>query len=245
MPTITRDQLTILYMQIRENPVTRQEELDEFVRYSRLKEEQFTVLNLFDTPVFPAEMVDNYHSIFVGGSSDASVLKGHNFLESSKNILLYCLEKEIPVFASCFGFQIAVEALGGKVILDEENLEMGTYQIYRTPEAENDLLFHDVSDGFWAISGHKERALRLPENVIHLAYSDLCPYHAFKVKDKPFYGFQFHPEVNDVDLVNRITRYADRYLEGDDHLKKIIEYMQPTPESNDLVYKFVERVLLS
>ncbi|MDM7327317.1 MAG: hypothetical protein P3X23_009425 [Thermosynechococcus sp. Uc] len=31
------------------------------------------------------------------------------------------------------------------------------------------------------------------------------------VLKKPFYGFQFHPEVDDRDLIARITPYCDRY----------------------------------
>lgn len=240
------ENLRILYMQIRDDDVTRAEELQEFVAYSRLRAEQFTVLNVFDRPDFPKTCVNGFDALFVGGSSDASVLQPgkYPFVGPAKELLVYCVAQNIPVFASCFGFQLVVEALGGKVILDCDRMEMGIYPMQLTSEAKTDLLFHDTPDGFLAVSGHKERAVELPEGVTLLASSELCPYHAIKIEGKPFYGFQFHPEVDAQDLKARITRYQARYLKADGHLEEILANLRPVPESNLLLYKFVQRVIL-
>ncbi len=241
-----RSQLKILLLQIREDAVTCQEELDEFVRYSRLEATQFAVLNAFQSPHFEGSCMDGYDALFVGGSSDASVTQPERypFVEATKRLLIHCLNETIPVFASCFGFQAAVEALGGTVVVDAANMEMGTYPLQLTPAAATDCLFHDVPDGFWAVSGHKERAISLPERAVLLAYSARCPYHAFRIVDQPFYGFQFHPEVDPTDLVARITRYQQRYLDNDDALSQIIQNLQETPIANQLIAKFVDRILL-
>lgn len=241
-----RAQLKILLMQIRDDTVTRLEEFEEFVRYSGLGPEQFSVLDVFREPFFDKSCLDGYDALFVGGSSDASVTKPdvYPFVESAKRLLVHCLEQEIPVFASCFGFQVAVEALGGKVIVDKDRMEMGTYPLWLTEAAADDLLFQDVPNGFWAVSGHKERAVVLPEDAILLAYSDLCPYHAFKIANKPFYGFQFHPEVDARDLGIRIKRYQDRYLDEEDQLKDILQNLQNTAIANELIAKFVDRVIV-
>lgn len=242
-----RSELKILLMQIRDDTVTRLEEFEEFVRYSDLEPQQFSILDVFKDPVFDQTCLDGYDALFVGGSSDASVTQPdvYPFVESAKRLLVYCLEQNIPVFASCFGFQVAVEALGAKVIVDKDRMEMGTYQIWLTEAAADDLLFHDVPNGFWAVSGHKERAITLPESAILLAYSDLCPFHAFKISDKPFYGFQFHPEVDARDLGIRIQRYQDRYLDEADQLKEILQNLQNTAIANELIVKFVDRILLT
>jgi GMP synthase (glutamine-hydrolysing) len=47
--TKQRAQLKLLLLQIRDDAETCQEELDEFVRYSRLDAQQFDVLNAFAT----------------------------------------------------------------------------------------------------------------------------------------------------------------------------------------------------
>lgn len=242
-----RSHLKILLLQMREDDFTRQEEFDEFVRYSRLDASQFKVLDTFVTPDFEPSIVDGFDALFIGGSSDVSVIQPdiYPFIVPIKDLLIHCLEQEIPVLASCLGFQAAVAALGGQVILDKANLEMGTYQIWLTDAAADDLLFHDVPNGFWAVSGHKERALVMPEGAVLLAYSDRCPFHAFKILGKPFYGFQFHPEVDAPDMAERIIRYQSRYLDSDEQVTQILSAIQETPIANQLIQKFVDRILLT
>jgi GMP synthase (glutamine-hydrolysing) len=245
--SLRRSSLQILYLQIRQDSLTRTEELQEFVVYSGLDPSQFTTLNVFDTPEFSPNCVDNYSALFVGGSSDASVLdpERYPFVQSAKLLMAYCEAISMPVFASCFGFQLAVEALGGRVIADPAQMEMGVYPMQLSAIAQEDLLLHDSPDHFLAISGHKERALTLPPQALCLASTERCPYHAFRMIDKPFYGFQFHPELNPQDLALRIQRYKAQYLENDDHLEQILAALCETPESNQLIAKFVDRILLA
>jgi GMP synthase (glutamine-hydrolysing) len=242
-----KHELKILLLQIREDEETMLEEFYEFVQFSGLREDQFTKLNTFKTTAFPPNIIDDYDALFVGGSSDASVLYAEDyiFVPHCKALLHYCYGNNIPVLASCFGFQVAVEALGGKVIEDKANMEMGMYPIHLHPEAKNDPLLHDYPDEFWAISGHKERAHKIPLDCVLLASSELCPYHIIKFIDKPFYCFQFHPEVDRKDLVTRLTRYQMRYLENDDVLQQIIDAsIHETTHANKLVKDFVDRVIL-
>ncbi|MCG9893558.1 MAG: type 1 glutamine amidotransferase [Thermosynechococcaceae cyanobacterium MS004] len=245
--SLRRSQIRLLYLQIRQDSLTRAEEFQEFVVYSGLDPSQFTVLNVFDTPTFQPACVDNYDALFVGGSSDASVLnpQRYPFVQSAKELMVYCERQGIPVFASCFGFQLAVEALDGKVIADPDQMEMGVYPMQLTAIAQNDLLLHDLPNPFLAISGHKERALTLPPLASCLASTERCPYHAFRMGDKPFYGFQFHPELNPQDLTVRIQRYKAHYLEDDAHLEQVLATLRETPESNQLIAKFVDRILLA
>lgn len=243
---MNRHSLRILLLQARQDLPTQQEELGEFSRYSGLRPEQFTILNGFDQAEFSPTVIQGHHALFIGGSSDASVLKPdlYPFVPPAQALILDCLEQRIPVFASCFGFQLAVEALGGRVILDREHMEMGTYPIYLTPNAAADPLCQTLPLEFLAISGHQERALSLPPQAIHLAYSQLCPYHGFTLPGQPFYAFQFHPEVDRTDLIARISRYCDRYFENPDAWQELVHSTQETPIANQLIGAFVDRILL-
>lgn len=240
--------LKILLLQIRTDKVTLHEELEEFIVFSGLNRSQFSTLNAFENKSFSPSIINNYDALFIGGSSDASVLDPitYDFLPSCKALLRTCYENDIPTLASCFGFQLAVEEFGGKVILDKENMEIGLYQINLSDDIKNDRLLYDCPNDFWAVSGHKERAQILPQNALHLGKTELCPYHIFTFPNKPFYAFQFHPEVNTIDLIDRITRYKTRYLESSDSLQQIIDdAIYPTIESNLIIKKFVERIVLS
>jgi GMP synthase (glutamine-hydrolysing) len=241
-----KHKLRILLLQIRNQAQVRQEELASFITYSGLQANQFDVLNVFDTPNFDNSVIKGYDALFVGGASEASVLEpdAYSFVNPSIQLLQHCIDQAFPVFASCFGFQLAVLALGGTIIRDQTDFEMGTLPILLTDAAGNDPLFQDIPDAFPAVSVHKERATSLPEECVLLAYTDACA-HAFKVINKPFWGFQFHPEVNRATLVERLTIFKAHYTDGDDHLDKVLESAVETPVSNGLVKKFIERVLLA
>ncbi|MBT8422818.1 MAG: C26 family cysteine hydrolase domain-containing family [Gammaproteobacteria bacterium] len=231
-------------MQIRDSAGVRAEEYASFLTYSGLTEEQLDVLNVFDTPEFTGDVMKGYDFLFVGGASEASVLEPatYPFVESSIALLQYCLSLDIPVFASCFGFQLAVLALGGRIVRDKKDFEMGTPAIRITDAGQSDTLFHDVANPFCAVSVHKERAPELPATCILLAETDACP-HAFRVEDRRFWAFQFHPEVDRATLIERLTHFKDQYTEGDDQLQHVIAGLKETPDSNALVRRFVERVL--
>lgn len=241
-----RDALRILLLQIREDETTIIEELNGFSQTSGLSADQFGLLNVFTTPDFEPNIVDNYDALFIGGSSDASVLEeSYVFHKSCRALIRYCYDNDVPTLASCYGFQLAVEELGGHVIVDKPNMEIGVLPVYLTDQASEDELFAEIPSPFWAVSGHKERAESLGDEMISLAYSDLCPFHAFRIKDKPFYATQFHPEMSAADLRTRIERYRDRYLEAGDDLETILGSAANSTEfANKLVSDFVTRILM-
>ena len=240
-----RSKLRILLLQIRERGRVRLEEHQSFARHSKLCPSQIEILNVFDTPDFPAARVEEYDALFVGGASEASVLEPHNypFLQPAQEMLRYCLAHHIPTFASCFGFQLAVMALGGAIVRDEKDFEMGSVPIQLTEPAQTDLLFHDVPEGFLAISVHRERAIRLPSGCELLAFTPSC-CHALRVRDRPFWAFQFHPEVDKPTLVERLTIYQEKYAESTSHLSAVLAGTAETPHSNRLLEKFIDLVLL-
>ncbi len=239
-----REELKILLLQIRHLQQVREEELNSFTQFAGLAPGQIEVLNVFDTPYFEPNRVDGYDALIVGGASEASVLEPENypFLADSVRMLQYCVEVEKPVFASCFGFQLAVVALGGDIVRDESGFEIGTVPISLTEAAANDPILKAVPNPFMAVSVHRERAPELPAGCELLAYTDACP-HAFKLAGKPFWGFQFHPEVDKATLIERLTVFKDKYTENAAHLEAVLANAQETPESNHLVYTFIDLLL--
>ncbi|MEM0952966.1 MAG: type 1 glutamine amidotransferase [Pseudomonadota bacterium] len=236
--------MRLLLLQIRHLPSVREEEYQSFLRYCRLAPEELDVLNVFDTPSFGPEAVEGYDALLVGGASEASVLEPETYpaVPYCVRLLQHCADIDLPVFASCFGFQLAVLALDGDIVRDQRDFEMGTIPIHLRPAAADDLLLQDVTDGFHAVAVHRERAPACPEGAIELAYTANC-CHAFKVEGKRFWAFQFHPEVDRSTLVDRLTTYAAAYTENATQLKRVLDDAVETPESNALMGKFVDRVL--
>ena len=236
--------MKLLLLQIRHDPRVRREEHDSFARYSGLKPSQIDILNVFDTPIFGQEVLSGYNALLVGGASEASVLEPENYPAVPYCIALleHCMAVDFPVFASCFGFQLAVLALGGQIIRDKQDFEMGSIPISLRPAAAGDILFRDVPNNFHAIAVHRERSVHCPPGAIELAYTDAC-CHAFRVRSKRFWACQFHPEVDRPTLISRLTIYQENYTEDRNHLDEVLNSSVDTPESNALIGKFVERAL--
>ena len=237
--------LKVLLMQIRQDPLVAQEELQSFAKYSGLAIEQIDVLDVFKQPIFESSVLQGYDALWVGGASDANVLQPEKypFVQSARNLLLACCQQNMPVFASCFGFQLAVQALGGVVEDSESEFEIGTIPITLAFNSKKDRLLRDTPNYFMAVSVHKQKVMKAPPNTQLLAYTDSC-VHAFKVKGKPFWAFQFHPEVDLEILKQRLTVYRENYTKNPEMLDRILQAAVATPDSNKLMAKFVDRVLL-
>ena len=236
--------LKVLLIQIREDVNVKKEELESFSRYSKIPQTNFEILDVFKTYSFNNDLRD-YDAVFVGGASEASVLdiNKYPFVNLIMELMLKCLEVNTPVFASCFGFQVAVLALGGKIITDKVNFEMGTIPIQISEVAKSDLVYRNINNNFIAVSVHQEKATELPKNCILLAKTNEC-IHSFKVINKNFWAFQFHPELDKQCLTDRLNVYKEKYTEDWDHYENIIKNFQETPESNLLLANFVQNVVL-
>ena len=125
---------------------------------------------------------------------------------------------------------------------------MGAYSISHSDFTENDILFKDTPNDFVALVGHRERAETLPKEAIPLGRTEKCPYQAFKLKDKNFYAFQYHPELDVKDMKARLDRYCKKYpfdekFNGIQSLKDQVKEIS-TEHSNGLLEKFIKRILL-
>jgi len=238
--------LKILLLQIRNDPKVCREEIESFARYSNLDTDQFDILNVFQQKHFNNNIVDNYDALYVGGSSDVSVLEPEKypFVLPCQELLRYCAEIKKPVFASCFGFQLAVMAFNGEILRDQSGYEMGTVPIQLTKQANSDPVFRNTPNDFLAVSVHQEKALEIPSCFNLLAFTDKC-CHAFKHNTAPFCAFQFHPEVDLEILIQRLGVYRNKYTDGDGHYESLLEGFKSTPYSNNLLKQFVDNVLLS
>ena len=239
--------MKILLIQVREDEETALEEKNEFVRFAKLNDGQLTTLNVLKSPYFEPEIADKYDVVFIGGSSDADVidLKKYPWIADSKRLVLHCLEKEIPVLASCYGFQLLIEAKGGKIERIGEYAEMnGSGEIMLTDDGKSDLIFSDMPEVFRAVAVHKESATKLPEGVTLLARSAKCPFHAVKVNGKPFYATQFHSEIDKNDFIARIRRYQARYMDSDTLLERLVDEALDMDDANSIPWKFIDRIVM-
>jgi GMP synthase (glutamine-hydrolysing) len=235
----------ILLLQARnlEDPV-RLEERRSFADKTGLAVEKIVTHDLLTGPPSMTR-VREFDAVMVGGSGDYYVSKRSlPDFDAQLEALASIVQLGSPMFASCFGFQILVQALGGSIVHDPANVEVGTYDLTLTTEGQKDPLLGLLPPVFAAQLGRKDRAAELPVGVIHLASSDRSRYQSFRIPGKPIWATQFHPEL---DLHSNRLRF-ERYLKGyATHMSEVEraearQRFRDSPETDRLLPGFLELV---
>jgi GMP synthase (glutamine-hydrolysing) len=104
----------------------------------------------------------------------------------------YLENAEVPILGICAGHQFMARFFGGTV----EPAKIPEFGKISLKRVENkDPMFSGVPPTSVVWESHNDEVLGLPKGFVHLAASDTCKIQAMKHKNKPFYGLQFHPEV--------------------------------------------------
>ncbi|HFB39369.1 MAG TPA: type 1 glutamine amidotransferase [Oceanithermus sp.] len=219
-----------------EDPI-RAEEPRQFAERLGVPRSAIATWDLLRGPPGARELA-GFDALLVGGSGEYDVSKGNlPELEATLAFLRRVVEEGFPTFASCFGFQLLVAALGGEIVRDEAAAEVGTVRVCLTEEGRQDELFGALPSCFWVQAGHKDRAKRLPGGVLNLAYSEKAPFQALRVPGRPTWATQFHPELDEEDTYRRFKRYAAVYA-PDLTEAEIRARLHPSPEANALLARF-------
>jgi GMP synthase (glutamine-hydrolysing) len=189
-------------------------------------------------------LLDSVDVVLIGGSGDYSVARGGAWLPAALDTMVGLHGSSKPTFASCWGFQALARALGGEVITDREQAEVGTVWLELTPEGERDPVFGSIGPRFPVQIGHEDIVTSLPDGAVLLASSETIENEAFCFPDKPIYATQFHPELNRDSLIERVARYpAYLALTGAATLDEFRDMTPETPEAESLMPRFLEHVL--
>lgn len=102
----------------------------------------------------------------------------------------------VPILGICYGMQIGVEILGGKV-RPAASREYGRAKLdISTPTSGvPDPLLKGLPNETTVWMSHGDQVHDLPPDFIPIATTPTCPYAAARHVGRNFYGVQFHPEV--------------------------------------------------
>jgi GMP synthase (glutamine-hydrolysing) len=122
--------------------------------------------------------------IFSGGPSSV-------YDENAPKINPEILELDLPILGLCYGHQLLAQLSKGKV-------ETATCKEYGIAHINVDKPVGVLSgltqkEQVWM--SHGDTVYSLPSEFESLAHTNSCPVAAFRHKNKPIYGLQWHPEV--------------------------------------------------
>lgn len=188
-------------------------------------------------------LLDRASMFFFGGSGAYSVLDQHPWVRSMLDFLVVVVDRKVPAWASCFGFQGLALALGGEVNRDDARQELGAFPIDLTDAGAADPLFGHLPRTFPAQLGHHDHVDRLPSGVTLLTTGRKIHNQGFKVDGAPFWATQFHPELRKATTIERWNYYRSHYAEHPaeaEAIDRVMDESPDTPEVQTVLARFAE-----
>lgn len=183
----------------------------------RIKPDVQTVIVNPAYPDFERQSVslDGFDRAFITGSA-LHVYDPSKEVENQLRLVDDILTAGIPTFGSCWGIQIGVVVLGGKVAANPNGSELGVARnIHLTEAGKAHFLYRNKSMVFDALAVHRDEVEHLPEGGTVLASNEMSKVQAIEVIQgkKHFCGVQYHPEYDFNEMSGILTRYAKGLIE--------------------------------
>jgi len=119
----------------------------------------------------------------------------------------------VPCFGSCWGLQVMMVALGGKVRLNPKGAEMGVARsIVLTEAGRAHPMYEGKPHVFDALCVHQDEVCDLPDGAVLLAGNSVSDVQAVSVHDgdRSYWGVQYHPEYDLLQMGAMFKRSAKR-----------------------------------
>lgn len=118
---------------------------------------------------------------------------------------------DIPILAICVGLQFMALYYDGKVGASEAP-EFGRTEI---EVIEEDTILKGLPESFVAWESHNDHVTQLPDGFRSIARSKNCEVQAVSHDSKPWFGTQFHPEVEQTehgyDIFRNYMTFVEEY----------------------------------
>ena len=153
--------------------------------------------------------LQSYSGVTITGSA-LNVYSGGGAVDRQIEIAKAVFEAGVPFFGSCWGLQIAVAAAGGVVRRNPRGREFGfARRILLTEAGRSHMLYAGKPPVFEAPTVHRDEIATLPAGALTLACNEMgLQAAAFTQGRTTFWGVQYHPEYDYIDIAATAERYG-------------------------------------
>ncbi len=187
-----------------------------------------------ETPESP----EHYRAALITGSP-AMVTDREPWSEHTAQWLREAAAQGLPMFGICYGHQLLVHALGGKVGYNPAGREVGTQTVELLPPAANDTVLAGLPEAFPAQMLHAQTVLELPSGAVVLARSDMDAHQMIRI-GKNVFSTQFHPEFEPDFIRAVLERNSKKYAAENLDIPALSVSVRPTPTAASLVRRFLQ-----
>jgi GMP synthase (glutamine-hydrolysing) len=162
-------------------------------------------------PKFPPGVgLEHYHGVTMTGSA-LTIYNGGAPVTRQIELAKAVFAAGVPFFGSCWGLQVAVTAAGGEVRANPRGREFGFGRRILLSEAGRaHRLFAGKPTVFEAPTIHRDEIAALPAGASILAGNDFgVQAAAFTFGRGTFWGVQYHPEYDYIDIAAAAERYGE------------------------------------
>jgi len=114
----------------------------------------------------------------------------------------YFDKSSVPILAICVAHQFMGQHFGGKV----GKAVTGEFGKTEVLVDDHDEILAGLPSKFNVWESHNDEVKELPSDLVRLAHSESCGVEAMRHRSKPFFGVQFHPEVEHTEHGEQVFR---------------------------------------
>jgi len=161
----------------------------------------------------PGTGLDAYDGVTMTGSA-LNIYNGGDPVTRQLELAKAVFAAGVPFFGSCWGLQVAVTAAGGEVRANPRGREFGfSRRIVQSELGRAHRLFAGKPAAFEAPTIHRDEIAALPAGAVLLASNDFGVQAAAFIHGRgTFWGVQYHPEYDYVDIAAAAERYGDAFV---------------------------------
>lgn len=155
----------------------------------------------------PPPQLDGFDAAIVfGAEAQVDEEDAYPWLRPEKLLVRELLERGTPLLGVCFGSQL-IAAVAGAEVRRSARPEIGWHETELTTDGRADPLLGFLPNRFESLQYHHYEWL-LPPGAVALARTAVC-LQAFRLRDRPVWGVQFHPEVIEPDYGEWLDGWDD------------------------------------